>query len=477
MQKKALLALMLALTMLLSSCALIQKDPAVDAATEIIRVGDTVYTKAEVKAQILGQLDYMAYMYSMYGMSYDANDPANVAQAQDAVINGLVEEAVRNAKAKELGLDQLTEEEQTQLQTTVDEAAAEYRDTIQMLYLPDTTLEGEALEAEIDRLCVEMGVDRETLAKSETDYFIQNKLLQQVVADVVVSDEEIQADFDAKVAAEKESYAADLSGYGYNVNNETAVYYRPAGYRMVKQILVKFNEEDQAAIDAAKSALTSAQNLANSTMTSMIEMGATETASLAAQVKVTLDPATGDLVEAVQNFAEEQTEEVAAAAQELAVANARAIFFNEQVAELTKTAFANIDAEADDVIAQLEAGADWDALMAEKTEDPGMQGDRATAKTGYAVCEDYLYFDEPFTTAAMALTEVGQWSPKTEGSYGYYIIYYASDVAEGAVELESVKEDLSKELKATKQEAVYNEQLAQWVAEANAKIDLEALKD
>ena len=39
MQKKAVLALLLAMTLLLSSCSLIQKDPAVDAATEIVSDG------------------------------------------------------------------------------------------------------------------------------------------------------------------------------------------------------------------------------------------------------------------------------------------------------------------------------------------------------------------------------------------------------------------------------------------------------
>ena len=40
MQKKALLALLLVLTMILSGCSLIVKDEAVDAARVVIRVGD-----------------------------------------------------------------------------------------------------------------------------------------------------------------------------------------------------------------------------------------------------------------------------------------------------------------------------------------------------------------------------------------------------------------------------------------------------
>jgi len=75
MRKKALLAMLLALTLLLSGCALIVKDEAVDNATEIIRMGDQVITKDKVKAEVQNQLDSMAYYYSLYGSSFDATSP------------------------------------------------------------------------------------------------------------------------------------------------------------------------------------------------------------------------------------------------------------------------------------------------------------------------------------------------------------------------------------------------------------------
>ena len=67
MNKKALLALMLALTMLLSGCTLLVKDQEVDDSTEIVRLGDTVYTKGEVNSRVNAYLEEEAYFYSMYG--------------------------------------------------------------------------------------------------------------------------------------------------------------------------------------------------------------------------------------------------------------------------------------------------------------------------------------------------------------------------------------------------------------------------
>ena len=82
MKKQAILALMLALTMILTGCTLVQKDAAVDAATEIIRLGDQVVTKGQVQEEVQAQLDYMAYLYSAYGYSFDPTSPEAIADAQ-----------------------------------------------------------------------------------------------------------------------------------------------------------------------------------------------------------------------------------------------------------------------------------------------------------------------------------------------------------------------------------------------------------
>ena len=72
MQKKALLACLLALAMLLTSCSLIKKDAAVDAATEIVRVGDTVFTKGEIQQMVTSYLnEQQSYYHSYYGQNID----------------------------------------------------------------------------------------------------------------------------------------------------------------------------------------------------------------------------------------------------------------------------------------------------------------------------------------------------------------------------------------------------------------------
>ena len=144
MQKKALLALMLAATLLLSSCALVVKDPAVDAQTVIIRKGDTTITKGEVQAAIQDQLSYTAYMYSMYGMSYDPTDAANIAAAQSSAISALEEDIVLKEHIAS-DLEALTEEQLAEVQETAQSNFDSDIETVKSYQFADSELEGDAL--------------------------------------------------------------------------------------------------------------------------------------------------------------------------------------------------------------------------------------------------------------------------------------------------------------------------------------------
>ncbi len=506
MHKKALLALLLAVTMLLSGCALIEKDEAVDRATEIIKVGDNVHTKGEIQDQVSTQLNYMSLIYSMYGMSYDTTSADNISSVTDSVIDSLIENDVKNMKIKELGLDQLTDEETAELESEIAEDWQSTRDQVQSYYLSDTELTGDELEKAIDETCEEYGITYEAVAESTRETYLQNKLKSETVKDVTVTDEELQTELDSKAESAKTTYTSSPASYGTAVNNGTTVYYRPAGYRMVKQILVKFTENDQAVIDELTTLHTNAETAVTEATTALTDLGVEDADALAAQVTVTVEAAeetaedaatTTDLVATdtdltatvtdltVKNanvtdvttaFTEEVTDEVAEAAKTLAQAKAEEAFYADQLAAAKAQAYANIAAKADAILAKIPDG-DWDTLMAEYTEDPGMQGDAATAKTGYAVSEATTNMDTAFTTAALALANVGDVSDKVEGIYGYYIIKYVSEVAEGPVTLDEVRDTLTESVLTTKQNNTYDAAVEQWVSEANATVDRNALNN
>ena len=153
MKKKALLAVLLAMTLLLSSCALIVKDKEVDAKTVILKMGDKEITKAEVQEAVDNELADMYQTYAMYyGTQIDTTSPEVIAEAQTQAIKALKQDMTLRAKAAELGFDQLTEEETAQAKEDAQSSLESAKSYIQSYYLTEEqqALEGEELEWLID---------------------------------------------------------------------------------------------------------------------------------------------------------------------------------------------------------------------------------------------------------------------------------------------------------------------------------------
>ena len=454
MRKKALLALMMAAILLLSGCALIQKDQAVDDATEIIRLGDQVITKSEVKAQANTQL----LVWSMtYGNQVDITSKEVIDAAQEAAVEALKQDLVLTAKAKELGLDQLTDEEKESVQTAAQEAYDKNLESTKQFVEGAADMDAEALTQAAKEQMEASGYTLDSYVTSQTKKLLDTKLEEYINKDVTVTDEEIQAEYDSKVASDKETYGESASSWATAANYGYTLYYTPAGVRRVKQILTKFKEDDQTAINDANSQLITAN-----------------TARTTAQNKVDAAQEILD-TEGITDEKKTQAEaDLNAARQELDEADKALLAASQAVTEATDKAFANIDEDTDAILAQLAEGADWQKLMDEKNEDPGMKNN----EKGYAVAEGMANFDSAFVEAAMALKKPGDYSGKIKGNdYGYYIIRYESDEAEGPIALDAVKETLSASLLHTKQDDKYDETVANWIEESGIKVDLNALKD
>ena len=254
-----------------------------------------------------------------------------------------------------------------------------------------------------------------------------------------------KADFDSKVAADQEKYAENAGSYATAANGSTTLYWTPAGVRRVKQILIKFKDEDSKAISDAQAKVTSAN-------------GSIE----AAQLVVDDEAADTEAKEAAKTSLETAKAELEAAQAELDAAK--------------KAAYANIDADADTVVEALANGEDWAKLAEEKNEDPGMKSGAPNAERGYAVAAGMTNFDAAFVDAALALEKVGDVSGKVASdAYGYYIIKYESDVPEGAIALDSVKDSIHDALLSSAQDQVYDTTVAEWVEAAGVKENLGGL--
>ncbi|HIU47340.1 MAG TPA: peptidylprolyl isomerase [Candidatus Fimadaptatus faecigallinarum] len=140
--------------------------------------------------------------------------------------------------------------------------------------------------------------------------------------------------------------------------------------------------------------------------------------------------------------------------------------YEEQYEALKQAAYANIKDTVDEIMARIAEGEDFDALVEEYGEDPGMQSEPYKSE-GYMVYDGATTLVAEFVDSAMALENVGDVTTEpvlTE--YGAHIMLYYSDLEPGEVELTDEKaETLRAELLAERQDEAYNDALNAYQAE------------
>lgn len=441
MRKKCILALMLAAMLVLSGCALVTVDEAADNARVILDVDGETVNKAVFHNMVEYQLyqnQQMNSYYQMLGLTGSfSTDENTVAQE---VLASYTNSLVAKHKAAELGFDQMTEEENQEIQETAEKNYEELLTEIKDHYLADSA---SLDEAELRQKAMEyanengMSTLENYLDSAKIEKSVE-KLRADTVKDVTYTQEELQAKLDEEAAANKTTFESNPDYYGYYLNNGTPVYYNAPGYRMVKQVLVKFTEEDNTALTEKNTELSQAKTALNDAQSALTE--AAEDADKTA-------------LQAAVDEAQAKLDEVQAAYD-----------------VLKETAYANIQAKADEIYQKAIAeGADFDALVAEFNEDTGMPA------AGYAVREGYSFFVASFVDAAMALEKVGDVSEPVKSDYGFHIIQYSADITEGTVALDTVSDTLGAELLSEKQDQAYADALAAWVSEAKVESHLEKL--
>lgn len=441
MRKKCILALMLAAMLVLSGCALVTVDEAADNARVILDVDGETVNKAVFHNMVEYQLyqnQQMNSYYQMLGLTGSfSTDENTVAQE---VLASYTNSLVAKHKAAELGFDQMTEEENQEIQETAEKNYEELLTEIKDHYLADSA---SLDEAELRQKAMEyanengMSTLENYLDSAKIEKSVE-KLRADTVKDVTYTQEELQAKLDEEAAANKTTFESNPDYYGYYLNNGTPVYYNAPGYRMVKQVLVKFTEEDNTALTEKNTELSQAKTALNDAQSALTE--AAEDADKTA-------------LQAAVDEAQAKLDEVQAAYD-----------------ALKETAYANIQAKADEIYQKAIAeGADFDALVAEFNEDTGMPA------AGYAVREGYSFFVASFVDAAMALEKVGDVSEPVKSDYGFHIIQYSADITEGTVALDTVSDTLGAELLSEKQDQAYADALAAWVSEAKVESHLEKL--
>ena len=449
------LGLVLVLALVLSGCNLIEVDADMQADEDIAKL-DKQFSKVvasydggevtanDVMGEFTNNYSQTYYLYQYYfGYSMTADEVHSLMEES-------IDQHVRNAIVAEHFDEtmELSAEELAEVETLAQESFE--------------TAQTGALDAAEGKTDKEKQANTRVLLKQEGltyDSIYANQLvstkvskMEQSLRDAVteVSDEDLQAAYDAKVAEQQESYT-DGSSFESDMSGDSAIVcWMPEGYRTVKHILVIPEDELMSTYKTAVSDLSSAQSTLEGYQAELAALNdddATEGARTAEEIQADIDAA------------------------EASVASAQSA-----VETAAQACLDSVKDKTDEIYARLEAGEDFEALIAEYGEDPGMQNE-PTSSRGYYVSAASTNWEVNFRDAAMALENVGDYTtePVLSGS-GVHIIRYESDVTAGPVALDEVRDALYAETLTELQEANVTDTIEAWVAERNVSIDADAFE-
>lgn len=432
MTKKSVkfLALMVALLLALSGCSMITVIPEKDAAEAVVKVNDVVITKGELQTDFNINVAYTVMMYSNFGMSITVDAAAD--SVRDSYIASVVEKEVQKEKARELGMDQFTAEEEEEFQAYFEE---EWNLLVEsyMFYadVTDEMTEEEKYAAAV-KVVEGYGITRESYEQNLRDNTIMERMRAYAVEGVTLDESQIVAVYDQLLSAQQASYLENPAQFEQDVMNGETIVWMPEGYRTVMHVLLGY-EGDLA--------------------TEMTEL------------QIELDEIETKLAEAEANGGELVSEN----GETVESLNARKVEIEARMQEVEDQFLAENQATVDEITSRLAAGEDIHVLVAEYGDDTGMMEGGLGYENGYYVSAASTTWDPNFTAGAMALEKVGELSEPVFTFNGLHLIYYMSDVVSGSVPMENVRAELEADLMIEAENVAYAEKLAQWQAECEIK--------
>ncbi|MDO4493419.1 MAG: peptidyl-prolyl cis-trans isomerase [Clostridia bacterium] len=196
--------------------------------------------------------NYMVQMYQMYGMAAPTAEE-DITSITESCLDLLIEEKVLSEKAKEMGADKLTAEQEEQLKAQV----AEERAGLIEAYAEQVTVSGTDAEKEAaivakinEDIAAYLGeqMDLDTyletvVAPGYRDQIASENLEKQVMGSVTVSEEDVKAAYDKYLAEDKTAAEKDPLSYGENqeqveIAGGRPVLFVPEGYKRIKVLTI-----------------------------------------------------------------------------------------------------------------------------------------------------------------------------------------------------------------------------------------------
>ena len=371
---------------------------------------------------------YYESFLSQYSSYYDMSLQENVDTFRAVAAENAYMEVLQLQKAAELGFYPLSAEEQAAAEA---EADAIYEENL-MYYLANNNpeLTDESSEADVAAAreaavayLTEVGFTQEYVRENYSKSKVLDRLFEQTTQDVTITDADVEAEYQALVEQDKALYENDIDAYiAYNSNvdmsNMYAMYsgssvvmdyawYRPAGFRGVKHILLSVDESLMQEYQRVQAALE--------------EQLAGEEAAETAETTETAEPVTQA---------------------DLDNAKAAILAANQE--------------KIDEINKRLADGEDFEALIPEYTIDSDNLYDVSTASTNYV---------PEFVEAAFSVDNVGDVSAPYISQFGIHIVKYMEDIPAGPIEMtEEQRQYKFDTLLSTRKNEVFTAAVEEWEA-------------
>ncbi|MGI6160496.1 MAG: peptidylprolyl isomerase [Christensenellales bacterium] len=415
MKRTAMVALTIIfmVAMLLSGCSLFDND------LVAVKVGD----KEIKRSTILASYEQLKSYYGLADAT--SSDDESVKEQHEMLKNAALETRLFNeviyAKAQEAGAFDLSDEERTEVDEenrqqleSYKEAQLDYYKNYEFSDLDDA--EAKAQEA-LDKDIKELFASYE--AKSEEEFivnvrreYVAEKYLESLADAIEENPEKARATFDEHMQAQKEAFA-DTSIFEEAMMYGDEIYYYPPGFRYVKHILINFEEDDLELVKEKSLAYSDLSSLSAPTIKDQ-----------------------EDLRKAEKEYNDARDE-----------------------------AAAKIKDKAEELLLKVDAGEDFDELIDEYGEDPGMSKDSAMYnEKGYLLNEDTGFVKE-FKAAALELEEAGDTTELVMSDYGYHIIKLVEVLDEGEVDYAEHEEEFIAMTLEDERVQYIQELVANWVQE------------
>ena len=240
---KKLMALLMALMLVMSS-GLVAMAEDVDVVLATAYNGEVSIMKSEVKAEFDDMVKaYIAY-YSQYGYEMDEYDTDFQNSVAQETVQMKLSQKVAERHAMDTGYEMTQEKDeayQAEAQTALGEMKAYYTEYLLSYGVPEDQID----EVVVSELAA-AGYTYEALYESAKLKGVLDHLYVLGTEGVTVTDEEVKAAFDAKIAEQKAAYEADPDAFISAYIAEEEILYTPENMRLMHCIYIALETGDAA---------------------------------------------------------------------------------------------------------------------------------------------------------------------------------------------------------------------------------------